>query len=142
MRHLRAKSALVLVPVAIAGLTSGCGGTDVATCAEVFERAALTVDSVESADFECRDPFGHSSYHGSIALTVDTQSEANPVIDEIYRAFAAESELDNAWIPNIAFSQSEGNVKFSGLDVELEFNGKPSVRDMREGYGISPTAGD
>lgn len=143
MRRPRKNAVGVVVTAAMAaGMFSGCAATDLAACSQAFERAALTVDKVVSAEFECEESLGDSSQRGKIVLAVDTQESANPVIEDVYRAFAAEPDLDDSWLPNIEFAQESSESHFSGLDVDLDFNGKPNLRDMREGYDINPTGAD
>lgn len=74
-------------------------------------------------------------------MSVETQEQATLVIEEIYKAFAFESALDDAWIPGTQFLADEGGASFDDLD--LGFNGgTPPVGDMRDRYDIHPPGAD
>lgn len=133
---------MVLACLTSAPLLVGCGGPSELDekCAKAFERAALTVDQVLSAEYECGGSFGNPSRDGTIVLSVDTQEQATPVIEDVYKAFASEQDLDSAWGASAEF-RSEGDGK-SFDDLDLEFNGSPTVGDMRDRYGISSADSD
>ncbi|MFE7506704.1 hypothetical protein [Promicromonospora sp. NPDC057488] len=141
MERISRSMAAVAASVAAASLLAGCGGSDLdEECAAAFERAALTVDRVDSAEYECGGSFGNPSQDGKIVLGVDTQEEATPVIEEIYKAFATNDGLDGAWSPGTEFVARGGGASFD--DLGLEFNGSPSVGDMRDRYDVHPPSTD
>lgn len=117
---------------------SGCTSPSIfdESCPEDFTSAALTVPDVVSAEFECGGTLNDQGVDGTITLNVDTQEEANPTIERIYRAFAADSKIVDT-IPNIRFVPEHGDDWFH--DSDLGFNGSPSIGDMRERYGITHT---
>ena len=133
---------MVALSVVLAAFVSGCSGSDGLNeeCAEAFERAALTVEQVLSAEYECGGSFGNPSQSGTVVLSVDTQEQATPVIEEIYKAFAAEEGLDSAWSPSTRFLDEGGTASFDDLD--LDFNGTPAIRHLRDRYGIGPEGSD
>ena len=127
--------AAILVTIVLAGCGASADWDE--TCADTYERAVLTVDAVASAEFECGGSFGAGTENGTVTLAVDTQQEATPVIEEIYRAFAVDPELSGVRSPAIDFVSENGETRFS-ID-DLGFGGEPSVDQMRETYGITPS---
>ena len=113
---------------------TGCGPNEDEQCAAAFERVVLRVDAVVSAEFECGGGFGAETQGGDVTIAADTQDEANPVIEDVYRALAADPELTRA--PYVLFYSVDGD--FFKID-DLGFNGNPSLDQMREKYGITPT---
>lgn len=126
--------------IAIAGILAastalaGCGPNEDAECAAAYERAISRVDAVVSTEIECGGGFGAETQGGDVVISADTQDEANPVIEDVYRALAADPELTRA--PYINFLSDNGTV-FSIND--LDFGGDPSIEQLREKYGITPT---
>lgn len=127
---------VTLVLAASVVAMSGCVGDDVAGCKQLLEDTALSVQGVDSADFTCRRDFGDSGQRGTITLAVDAQQEATPVIEDVYREFASEADIGNAWTVYINFSSPDGENEFD--DDALGFNGDPNMRDIRDRYDIHP----
>jgi hypothetical protein len=136
MRRLSATAAVVAMLGAGLALT-GCGPDQDEDCAKTYESAALKVEGVTSAEFECGGSFGAETESGTVTLGVDTQSEATPVIEEVYRSFAADPGLTYSKLTGIRFASESGETRFN--DDDLGFGGSPSVRQMREKYGITPS---
>jgi hypothetical protein len=132
--------AVVLVVAASGVVLGGCTGGGVADCEQLLEGTALSVEGVDSADFTCRRDFGDSGQRGAITLAVDTQREATPVIEDVYRAFASEPDIGSAWTVYITFTAVAGGSEFN--DEALDFNGDPTMRDIRERYDIHPAGAD
>lgn len=140
----RMKKSSHVVSVAVIFASSlaltGCGADRDEDCAAAYRNAVLKVDAVASAEFECGGSFGAETENGTVAIAVDTQEEATPVIEDIYQSFAADPGLIDARLPYIEFVSENGEAFNIGeiLD-ELGFGGVPSVSQMREKYGITPT---
>jgi predicted component of type VI protein secretion system len=130
------QSATVAIAVILAASTTltGCGSNKDEECAIAYERAVLRVDAVVSAEFECGGGFGAETQGGDVALAVDTQDEAIPVIEDVYRALAADPELTRA--PYVSFLSDNGKVL---NNYDLGFGGEPSLEQLREKYGITPS---
>ena len=136
-----------MVMMAILTLTSssvlaGCSRYQDSDCpvAEIYERAAVGTDSVTSAEFECGGSFGSETEGGTITLSVGIHDEASPIVEDIYRTFAADSEIPFGAMPNIEFASKDGDLfNISKILDDLGFSGVPSVSQMREKYGITPT---
>lgn len=130
------KSAAIAMTVALATITAltGCGPNEDEQCAAAYERAVQRVDAVVSAEFKCGGGFGAETQGGEVTIAVDTQDEANPVMEDVYRALAADPELTRA--PYVLFHSVDGD--FFKID-DLGFNGNPSLDQIREKYGITPT---
>ncbi|MGI5191872.1 hypothetical protein ACQEVI_27275 [Promicromonospora sp. CA-289599] len=136
MSNLYAKTACAIF---VATLTlSSCSSPSIfgEDCPEVLASAALTVTEVVSAEFECGGTINDQGVDGTIVLDVENQEEANGVIEKIYRALAANPDVVDT-IPNIRFVPEQGDGSFR--DTDLGFNGSPSIGDMREKYGITPS---
>ncbi|PUB29031.1 hypothetical protein C8K30_103457 [Promicromonospora sp. AC04] len=138
MRKLIRYGAVTIVAAATGVvLFAGCTGGSEAECEEAFEGAAQSVDRVASAKFDCSVQLEGSTQIGEIMLDVDTQKAATPVIADVYRAFAAESGLGDARTPFITFSSLNNGKVFDD-----EFQGSPSISDLREKYDIYPSEAD
>lgn len=133
---MRIQSAVVAIAAMLAASATltGCGPNEDEECAAAYERAVLRVDAVVSAEFDCGGGFGAETQGGDVTITADTQDDANPVIEEVYRSLAADPELTRA--PYVNFRSDNGDV-FS-ID-DLGFNGAPSLDQIREKYDITPT---
>lgn len=121
--------------IALAGCTSSSDWNEI--CAETYERAVLEADMVVSAQFECGGSFGSATETGTVTLAVSTQKDATSVIEEVYRSLAADSGLRDTKAPSIEFVSENGETRFD-ID-DLGFSGSPSVDQLREKYGITPT---
>lgn len=130
------KSTVVAFAATLATITvlTSCGPNEDEECAAAYERAVLRVDAVISAEFECGGGFGAETQGGDVTITADTQEEANPVLEEVYRSLAADPELTRA--PYVNFLSDNGDV-FS-ID-DLGFGGAPSLDQIREKYSITPS---
>lgn len=136
-KNIRSGAVAIVAVATSALLLAGCTGDREAECEEAFENAALSVDRVASAEFDCSVQLEGSTQIGEIALDVDTQQAATPVIADVYRAFAAESRIGDARTPFITFS-SDSN----GKDFDDDFQGSPSISDLRETYDIHPSGAE
>lgn len=133
----RQSAMVIAVALGVGLILTGCGPASDDECAESYERAALAVEAVASAEFECGGGFGAETERGTVTLAVATQPEANSAIEEVYKSFAASPGLINSKLSNIEFVSQSTDEYFN--DDALGFNGSPSVRQMREKYGITPT---
>jgi hypothetical protein len=108
--------------------------------AQVYESAASDLTFVSTAQFECGGSFGNERTRGTITLSVTTQQEAVPAVEDIYRAFAADPGLTDGAMPDVAFVSEDGErFNLGKILEELGFGGVPAVSQMREKYGITPT---
>ena len=131
---------VILVVLGAATMLSSCAVADNA-CAKAFETAALAVDEVATASFSCSSDFGHPDQGGVITISVESEDEALPVIDKIYREFASSSDLESAWKANPSFflEGADKSVPENLLeDSELGIREDPQVYNLRDHYGIHP----
>lgn len=135
-----------LIPLTVAAILAisisltGCGptGDRDQDCAAAYEQAALKVAAVVSAEFTCGGSFGNSSDRGTVTLAVDTQEEANPAIEEVYRSFAEDPRLTYPSAPFADFVSESSGERFDNSDLGFE-GSYPTIDEMREKYGITPT---
>ncbi|MFE7506701.1 hypothetical protein [Promicromonospora sp. NPDC057488] len=132
--------AALLAALVGATVLSGCTNDDDA-CARAFETAALAVDEVATANFSCTSGFEHGSQGGVITLSVDSEDQALPVIEKVYRGFASSGELDDAWTADADFflknadtANHEEIIDDSALGIEDD----PLIFTLRDRYGIRP----
>lgn len=138
MRSRIQRAVTSLLAIAVSGVVLvGCTGDpdEIAECEELVERTALSVEGVETADFTCWRDFGNPGEQGTVSLAVETQQDADLVIEDVYRAFASEPDIDNSWVVYFEFTSKSGEA----FNIEaLGFNGTPSIRDLRDRYDIHP----
>lgn len=133
----RATAALAALPLAAVLAVGGCTSqTSLHACEEAFESAALGVTGVADADFTCSESLGNPEQHGSVILAAQTEDEAKEILHEVLRAFASSDELENATVAYVDYESEDGTIEVHPAD--LGFNGNPSLRDIREHYGIEP----
>ena len=135
-KRIRARVLAIVMATTSVFVLSGCTGSEVAECEQILEETVLTVKGVDSAEFTCKRNLGNSSEIGTIIFSVSTQQESTPIIEEIYRALAAEGRINDAWRPFITFAAAGGGVEFN--DDALGFNGTPVIGDVRDRYDIHP----
>lgn len=124
--------------MAAAGLVlTGCGPGDDEECADAYERAIQSIDGVTSVEITCGESFGNTSDQGTATLDADTQAEANPIIEEIYRSLARSPDMLDTNVLYIDFDSDSGGPWFTSDDLGLDRY--PSVGEVREKYGITPT---
>jgi hypothetical protein len=100
------------------------------------------VDEVVAAEFSCTQGPESSTQGGIITFSVQTDEEAVPVMGEVYRAFAASSELDSGWATNATFfpeGADTTDAQESFDDTGLGFSGAPRIYELRDHYDIHPT---
>lgn len=134
----------ILVALGSATMLSGCAIAD-NRCAKAYEAAALAVDGVATASFSCSSGFEHGSQGGSVTVSVESEDEALPVIDEVYRAFASSSELEDAWdgSPSFFLEGAEKTDPENLLDdSQLGIGDDPLIFTLREHYDIHPPGTD
>lgn len=136
----RTVASILATAASVVALT-GCTGDpdEIAACEELLERTALSVEGVDTAEFTCRRDFGNPGEGGTVTLAVDTQRKATPVIEEVYRAFAREPDIDSASIVYFDFTSKSGK-EFN--DESLGFNGDPYMDQIRDRYDIHPRDSD
>ncbi|GHE53503.1 hypothetical protein [Streptomyces capitiformicae] len=107
-------------------------------CAEDFESVALSVSGVVTADFTCSSSFGNPSEKGTITLDAKTEEEAVAVMESVLRAYA-ETDMDNATTPFVDYVSEDGTIAVGPPDAG--FNGLPSLRQIRDHYGLQEHVG-
>lgn len=122
----------------VAATLAACGGSARA-CEEALTAAAMSVDGVVEAEFTCTRSFGNPSEKGSVTITGTTEPELLAVMEDVLRAFAASTDLGDAMVVYAEYANEDGTI--SVLPVLVGFNGTPSIRVLREHYGITPGAG-
>lgn len=120
----------------VAGTLAACGGGTARSCEEALTAAATSVDGVVKAEFTCKRSFGNPSQEGSVTIAGTTETAVVAVMEDVLRAFAASAELGDATVVYARFENEDGTI--SVLPVDAGFNGTPSIRVLREHYGITP----
>lgn len=127
--------AIGLVTVVVGTLTA-CGRGAERSCEEALTAAATSVEGVVEAEFTCERSFGNPSQKGSVTIAGTTEAAVLAVMEDVLRAFAASAELDDASVVYTGFANEDGTISVDPVDAG--FNGTPSIRDLREHYGITP----
>jgi hypothetical protein len=128
--------ALTGLVTVVVGALAACGGGAARSCEEALTAAATSVDGVVAAEFTCERSFGNPSQEGSVTIAGTTETAVAAVMEDVLQAFAASSELGDASVVYTQFENEDGTI--SVLPVDAGFNGTPSIRDLREHYGITP----
>jgi hypothetical protein len=124
-----------LVTVVVATLAA-CGSGSARDCEQALTAAATSVDGVVGAEFTCKRSFGNPSQDGSVTIAGTTETEVVAVMERVLQAFAASADLDDASVVYVQFANNDGTISVHA--VRAGFNGTPSIRDLREHYGITP----
>lgn len=128
-------SVIGLVTVVVGTLTA-CGGGAARSCEEALTAAATSVDGVVGAEFTCERSFGNPSQKGSVTIASTTETAVLAVMEDVLRAFAAAADLGDASVVYTRFTNEDGTISVHPVDAG--FNGTPSIRVLREHYGITP----
>jgi ABC-type phosphate transport system substrate-binding protein len=115
---------------------AACGGGSVRKCEEALTSAATSVEGVVGAEFTCKRSFGNPSQTGSVTIAGSTEAEVAAVMEEVLQAFAASPDLSDASVVYVDFANEDGSITV--IEKLAGFNGTPSIRDIREHYGITP----
>jgi hypothetical protein len=135
MTRRRRWGLLALVTVVV-GALAACGDGGARSCEEALTAAATSVDGVVGAEFTCERSFGNPSQEGSVTIAGTTETAVVAVMEDVLRAFAASAELGDASVVYTQFANEDGTI--SVHPVQAGFNGTPSIRVLREHYGITP----
>ncbi|RPF20662.1 hypothetical protein [Myceligenerans xiligouense] len=125
-------SALVAL---VSGLT-GCG-SGARQCEELYATVIGAVDGVASVDAECSQQFGGGWERVDVHLATNDADGARTIGEEVLKAVAAEPDMEPLWATPRAYYLEDGTEATIGLR-DLGFNGVPTVREVREHYGIEP----
>ncbi|GAB3171152.1 hypothetical protein GCM10027059_38870 [Myceligenerans halotolerans] len=135
-RHGRVPATAALV-AGVALAVGGCASTSsLQDCEEAFESAALSVAGVSAAEFTCTESFGNPQQEGRVTLAAETSDQALTILDEVLRAYASSADLENSTVAYVNYVTEDAAIDVHPAD--LGFNGNPSLRDIREHYGIEP----
>jgi hypothetical protein len=134
MRGHRTLLASVGLAAAVASALTGCTGTR--ACEEALTAAATSVEGVAAAEFTCEESFGNPSQKGSVTISGTTESEVIAVMEEVLQAFAMSADLDNAMVVYVDYVNEDGTI--TAHASQAGFNGSPSIRTIRDHYGITP----
>ncbi|MFC3452902.1 hypothetical protein [Amycolatopsis speibonae] len=114
---------------------SGCS-TGAVRCEKAFAAAAMSVDGVTSAVWDCSEQFGGGWQRGDVVLEAADKAEATTVMEAVMRAFAASPDIEDRWsTPQEYRTHDRSIVVGAGA---LGFNGPPRVGEVREHFGITP----
>ncbi|MBE1875563.1 hypothetical protein [Myceligenerans pegani] len=130
--RLAAVSALGLL---VAGLAGCAPGTE--RCTELYSTVIGAVDGVTSVEIDCSEQFGGGWQRVDVQLATDDPDDARAIGEAVLQAIAAEPEMDPQWATPQDYYLEDGTEATIGLR-ELGFNGIPTVREVREHYGIEP----
>lgn len=126
-----------LVTLVVITLAACGGGGAVRKCEEALTSAATSVEGVVEAEFTCKRSFGNPSQTGSVTIAGTTEAEVTAVMEGVLQAFAASPDLDDASVVYVDFANEDGSITV--IEQAVGFNGTPSIRDIREHYGITPS---
>lgn len=122
--------------IAVASALTGCTARSERACEEALTAAATSVEGVAAAEFTCEESFGNPSQKGSVTISGTTEPEVTAVMEEVLRAFAMSADLDGAMVVYVDYTNEDGTI--ASHTSQVGFNGAPSVRKIREHYGITP----
>ena len=128
-----------LLPVVVAAVlpVAACSSDSAEECETAFKAVATSVDGVASAEWDCSDQFGGGWERGDVVIEATTEDEAVAVMEDLLRAFAASPDLVDRWSTPQEYGTEDRSIIVSPNDVG--FNGPPTVRQVREHYGITPS---
>jgi hypothetical protein len=115
---------------------SACSSGKAETCEEAFTAAASSVEGVASAEWDCNFQFGGGWQRADVVIEATTEDEAVAVMEELLRAFAASSDLEDGWGTPQEYATEDRSIIVSAN--VLGFNGVPNVGEVREHFGITP----
>ena len=98
---------------------------------DAFAEAALAVDGVVSAEFDCSDKFGGGWQRGNVVIRASSREEADRVVAALLRAFAAEPRLEPRWSTPQQYRNEDGSIVVGAVG----FSGAPTIRELRARYG-------
>lgn len=116
---------------------AACSGGSVRRCEEALTAAATSVQGVVAAEFTCTRSFGNPGQSGSVTIAGTTEAQVTAVMEGVLQAFAASPDLDEASVVYVDFANEDGSITV--IEQAVGFNGTPSIRDIREHYGITPS---
>ncbi|TWD82055.1 hypothetical protein FB561_3181 [Kribbella amoyensis] len=125
-------AAVLLLPFTLAG----CSGK-AADCEKAFPAAALSVDGVVSASWDCSFQFGGGWQRGDVVLEASTKAEAMRVMENVLKAYAASPDLKDEWHTPEKYTVQNSSIEVWANSLDA-FNGAPQIRDIRAHYGITP----
>ncbi|MEV0953879.1 hypothetical protein [Promicromonospora sp. NPDC050249] len=125
-----------LVTLVVITLAACGGGGSARKCEEALTSAATSVEGVVGAEFTCKRSFGNPSQTGSVTIAGTTEAQVTAVMEGVLQAFAASPDLDDASVVYVDFANEDGSITV--IEQAVGFNGTPSIRDIREHYGITP----
>lgn len=129
------------MPAVLAGLVlfgSACspGGKSASDCEEAFVAAATSVPGVASAKWNCSNSFGGGWQRSDVVVRAGTEAEAVKVMEAMLKAFAKSPDILDRWSTPQEYKNEDGSIVVGANDAG--FNGAPTVREVREHYGITP----
>ncbi|WP_277211442.1 hypothetical protein [Isoptericola croceus] len=127
--------AAIVMPALLLPLLAGCGAAE-ASCEKTYEELTLSVPGVITADVTCVRRFGDEREGGTVTVDASTKQGVVAVMEDVLRAYAASPDLKHAESPYMYFTNKDGSIGTAPTD--LGFNGTPSLRNIREHYGIEP----
>ncbi|WP_277211444.1 hypothetical protein [Isoptericola croceus] len=127
--------AAIVMPALLLPLLAGCGAAE-ASCEKTYEELTLSVPGVITADVTCVRRFGDERQGGTVTVEASTEKEAIAIMEDVLRAYAASPDLQHAEVPRFSFWSEDSTIGVGPDD--LDFNGRASLRNIREHYGIEP----
>jgi hypothetical protein len=106
-------------------------------CEEAFTSAAMSVDGVASATWDCNFQFGGGWVRSDVVLESATEEEAVAVVDDLLRAFAASPDLEDGWATPQEYTIKDSSIRVGAGAVGFT-SGVPNVGEVREEWGITP----
>jgi hypothetical protein len=132
-----ATRALVAAAAAATALSvSSCSGGREAVCEDAFAEAALSVEGVAAAEWDCSFQFGGGWVRGTVVVEGDTEAEAVTVMEAVLLAFAASPDLEDGWSTPQEYENEDRSIVVGA--GELGFSAVPNVAEVREHFGVAP----
>ncbi len=96
----------------------------------------MSVDGVASATWDCSEQFGGGWQRGDVVVEAADKAAAIVVMEAVVRAFAASPDIEGRWSTPQECKTRDRSIIVSAGD--LGFRAVPTVKEVRERYGITP----
>jgi len=125
--------AIVLIGTFLTNNFSGNGSNSKA-CNKVLNDTILLVSGVESVTVDCNLQFGGSWQRAEVHLNTNDMTEAQTIATNVMKAYASQKSIEDSWGTPQLYVLKDGST----LKTLSDFNGAPSVRQVRVKYNIYP----
>lgn len=124
---------IVLIGTLLTNNFSGNGSNSKA-CEKVLNDTVLSVSGVESVTVDCNLQFGGDWQRAEVHLNTSDMAEAQVIATNVMKAYASQKSIEDSWATPQLYVLKDG----SEIKTLNDFNGTPSVRQVRSKYSITP----